>query len=85
MKSLTYASYAGKVKLDRNDNGTITVRVFHRQLDKGWHSQQEVYRKEFGPMDYDQARRIALVYYCNVLEMTIAWAEQAMEDINDNG
>lgn len=81
-KSLTYTTYAGKVKLDRRDNGEIVVEAYRRQLDKGWHSQEMIKRFVYPSPDYAMAKRKLLAEYGVLLEETLAWVEDQEGRIN---
>lgn len=82
--SLTYACYAGKVKLHRLDDGTIVVIEYHRDLARGWHSQKEINRLYYGPDEYDAAKRSALLMYDRVLDRTIRWVKQEISNVNSD-
>lgn len=78
MGALTYASYAGKVKLTRLDNGDIKVAIYFRDLDKGWHSQKLERHFIYPAPDYATARRKAIKEYGRLLQITLDWVEEEL-------
>lgn len=75
---LTYASYAGKIKLKRLDDGLIQVLHYQRHLDKGWHQMTLIEQTVFEHDQYDQARHQALCWYEDLLATTKLWVAKEL-------